>query len=121
MKAELIPWSKNTLSFQSSSIRSEIQSLEAKLNIDFQDAECQLQLKEKRKQLIQCLEREEQDYQHKSKADWIQLGDLNTTYFHAICRKRQANNSINGLKLSNDSFSVKREEIAAETINVFQC
>lgn len=62
---------------------------------------------------------EEKDTQQKAKTDWINLGDSNTTFFHAQLKKKKRRNNIKCLKKDDGSVVFIRVEIESEANSFF--
>ncbi|KAF3664682.1 hypothetical protein FXO38_10001 [Capsicum annuum] len=56
----------------------------------------------------------------KSKVQWLQLGDGNTTYFHACLKNRYAKNGITSLNINEGVVVTKRCEIEREILNFYK-
>ncbi|KAL0405316.1 UNVERIFIED_CONTAM: hypothetical protein Slati_3845500 [Sesamum latifolium] len=72
-----------------------------------------------REQLDVHLPREEIMWKQRGKAQWLQEGDMNTTFFHARVSSRLQKNAITRLKLGNGSWSNSSEEVQQAITDYF--
>lgn len=70
-------------------------------------------------QYIQILRSEEEFWKLKSRIQWLQEGDKNTSFFHRSTINRHRKNRIIGLKFDNNSWSFNQEAISDFILNHF--
>lgn len=63
---------------------------------------------------------EENIWKQKSRISWVQLGDANTTYFHAYAKERQSQNSIKRLIRSDGTRIQSQQQIKDEVRNFYK-
>nr|XP_009778407.1 PREDICTED: uncharacterized protein LOC104227788 [Nicotiana sylvestris] len=56
----------------------------------------------------------------KSRVQWLNLGDSNTTFYHACMKNRQARNNIGKLIDSNGDIVQNTEEVKAKILNFYR-
>ena len=77
------------------------------------------EIQELRKEINECLTREEVMWNQRSRAIWLKHGDLNTKFFHATPTQRQRKNRIDGLRGSNGRWHEEQEEIEQMILDYF--
>nr|XP_016506828.1 PREDICTED: uncharacterized protein LOC107824548 [Nicotiana tabacum] len=100
--------------------REELAETQDKLNEDhFNRQEIH-----REKQLLQNIEKwekiQEQVIRQRSRANWIQLGDSNTKYFHAYMKSRQARNKVSYILTENQQKLTDPKQIQQEFMQFFQ-
>lgn len=63
---------------------------------------------------------EESIMKQKSRVQWLQLGDGNTTYFHASLKNREAQNRFTSLITNTGRTITSRAEIEEEIIGFYK-
>ncbi|KAH7837196.1 hypothetical protein Vadar_010876 [Vaccinium darrowii] len=63
---------------------------------------------------------EEAFWRQKSRADWMALGDRNTSFFHAKVNQRRKRNRITGIQRANGTWCEEPNGIAEEFVDYFQ-
>ncbi|KAG7536572.1 Reverse transcriptase domain [Arabidopsis suecica] len=63
---------------------------------------------------------EEQFYHHKSRVQWMQFGDQNTSYFHKTAESRAARNAIKHLKTCNGEVLTELSDTKAEAVRHYK-
>ena len=72
-----------------------------------------------KKEINECLTREEVMWNQRSRALWIKCGDHNTKFFHATANHRRKINRIEGLRGADDVWYDKPEDIEKEVFDYF--
>lgn len=60
------------------------------------------------------------DLKQKSRVQWLNEGDSNTSFFHRTTTKRQSSNTICNLKTNNGQIVNQNDQISKEAIDHFQ-
>lgn len=71
-------------------------------------------------EMDQILWREEILWFQKSREQWMQFGDGNTKFFHAQIVIRRKSNKVEGLFLSDGSWSTDANDMRIEALNYFK-
>lgn len=66
------------------------------------------------------LKAEEKFYRQRSRVQWLELGDRNTSFFHKTVAQRLTRNHIHFLRDFDDRLIGSAEEIKAHSVNYFQ-
>ena len=61
-----------------------------------------------------AFKKEEQYWSQKARLSWLQEGDKNTKYFHAVVKGRRKRNKIGNLQREDGSWTTNDQEIAHE-------
>ena len=72
-----------------------------------------------KKEIDECLIREEVMWNQRSRAIWLKSGDKNTKFFHATTTQRQRKNRIDGLRGSDGRWHEEQEEIEQMILDYF--
>ena len=59
-------------------------------------------------------------WRQKSRVKWIQVGDVNTTFFHAVVRQRRASNYLARLRSSTRKWRTRIEDIKCSATAFFE-
>ncbi|XP_071905970.1 uncharacterized protein [Coffea arabica] len=76
-------------------------------------------LERARADLSRALALEEQFWRQNAQVRWLQSGDRNSKFFHAVVKQRRVQSAIHRIKNSRGSWVEKDEEIAFEAITFF--
>ena len=115
-RADLSTWNKSEFGHVGRKI-SELQSRLEELELLPPSAEQVYELKSTRVELNCWLEKEDAMWRQRSRLNWFQGGDRNTSFFHAKALARHKKNFMEGLMVANDMWQkddAKVEEIVVE-------
>ncbi|XP_023878479.1 uncharacterized protein LOC111990942 [Quercus suber] len=118
-RAELSAWNKSEFGHVGRKI-SELQSRFEGLERQPSSTEQIRELKNTRVELNCWLDKEDVMWRQRSRLNWFQRGDRNTSFFHAKASARQKKNLIVGLMDANDVWQeddARMEEIVVEYYN----
>nr|XP_027103170.1 uncharacterized protein LOC113724469 [Coffea arabica] len=88
--------------------------------VDQDDSEeCQIELNKAQAKLCHALLIEEQFWRQKARVKWLQEGDRNSRYFHAVVRQRRVQGMIHHIKNSNGVWVDTDDDIALEATTYF--
>ncbi|CAN0825964.1 hypothetical protein LINGRAHAP2_LOCUS548 [Linum grandiflorum] len=59
-------------------------------------------------------------WSQRARSDWLNLGDRNSSFFHASTIQRQHKNTIKKLKIAEDTWVEEEEKIKDHIINFFK-
>nr|XP_027082134.1 uncharacterized protein LOC113704429 [Coffea arabica] len=79
----------------------------------------QLQLHQAQARLSRALAMEEALWKQRSRVKWLQLGDRNTSFFHAVVKQRRMQAVIHGVQDANQEWVTEDARIGAEAIKYF--
>ena len=71
-------------------------------------------------QLVGAYREEEQYWSQKARINWLQKGDKNTKYFHAVVKRRRKKNKIGNLQREDRSWTIDDKEIAEEIARYYK-
>ena len=72
-----------------------------------------------RKELDDCLAKEESFWRHKSREVWLKEGDRNTQFFHNLVKTRKATNNFFEIQNLDGVLIQDSEGINLEAVNFF--
>ncbi|KAH7841773.1 hypothetical protein Vadar_034198 [Vaccinium darrowii] len=78
------------------------------------------QVRDLEKELGDAWIQEEAFWRQKSRADWMALGDRNTSFFHSKVNQRRKRNRITGIQRANGTWCEEPNGIAEEFVDYFQ-
>lgn len=81
------------------------------LQNQYHTPEISKQEKEKQQELQLLLNMEETFWAQKARIDWIQKGDRNTRYFHALVKQRRINNRVVCIRTDSKHWLEENESI----------
>ncbi|KAG7548149.1 hypothetical protein ISN44_As12g033560 [Arabidopsis suecica] len=84
------------------------------------DGRSQEEIKDLTMRLKEAYQDEELYWHQKSRSSWMQLGDNNSKYFHALTKQRRARNRISGLHDENVIWSVEDKDVQNIAVAYFK-
>ncbi|KAG7584349.1 Ribonuclease H-like superfamily [Arabidopsis suecica] len=101
--------------------RKTIEDLKSELNAaQRDDTRTREEIMELTLQLKEAYRDEELYWYQKSRGLWMQLGDNNSKYFHALTKQRRARNRITGLHDENGIWSAEDKDIQNIAVSYFK-
>ncbi|XP_058776403.1 uncharacterized protein LOC131650721 [Vicia villosa] len=100
--------------------RQQLEQVEQKLAQDLFNINYLQEVQFWSKEVIQKTECEEQILKQKSKVTWLQLGDGNTSYFHAIVKGKNKQTGIQKLEDSTGQILTEHKDIEMEILSFYK-
>ncbi|KAG7588676.1 hypothetical protein ISN44_As07g009920 [Arabidopsis suecica] len=101
--------------------RQTIEELKSELNVaQRDDRRSREEITDLTMRLKEAYRDEELYWHQKSRSSWMQLGDNNSKYFHALTKQRRARNRITGLHDENGIWSTEDKDVQSIVVSYFK-